>query len=75
MVISLTVALHHGLGGELLLRAVAGSGCGGVFRLESVVSVLKDDFVSDFLKLPADAQSLRLKLCFIVLNKKQETER
>ena len=68
----LTVALHPGLHGELLLRAVPAVAAG--FRLESVVSVLKNDFVSDVLKVPADALGLRLKLCFIILRQKQETE-
>lgn len=70
--ISLTVALHHGLLGELLLRA--GAGGGGVVWFESIVSVLKGDLVSDVLKLPADTPSLRLKPCSIILNEKPETD-
>lgn len=70
VVLSLTVALHHGLGGELLLCAVAGVW----FGVEPVISVLMDDLVSDVLKVSVDALSLVLKLFVIVLKKKQKTD-
>lgn len=67
----LTVALHPRLCSELLLSVVTRDSV--VFLSEAIVSVLKDNFISDALKRSADVQNLQLKLCFIVLNRKQET--
>jgi len=50
---SLTVALHDGLGGELVLGAAAG------LRAEPVVTELVDDLVPDVLEAAAAALSLR----------------
>lgn len=69
--VRLTVALHPGLRRELLLSV--GTRVAVVLLSEAIVSVLKDDFVSDVLKCSADVQNLQLKLCFVVLNRKRET--